>query len=383
MEGKKKILFLYLDSGGGHKAPAMAVANWINEHEGHRAKAVVANGISSKNVLTETIIEQGYRIVTTRFPTIWKSFYDMSQPRLSLFVNSVIIVFNALFHLAGLLWREKPDMVVNCHFLLNYPLKILRRATRGRFKVITLCTDPFTIHPFWLYKQYGTLLVFSKVAREEIMAFYRVPPYRLPLFSWVLQERYSSVLTRDRVLELKKEFGLDPDKRLVLIAGGGEGLPGTEKYFTALLDSWAEFDIVVACGKNESIRRHCEEILKKKAPKRTVKVIGFTKLMYEYVNCAELVISKAGTSTVMETLSQGKPLIIAQYLYGQEFGNAVFVVRKGLGLYAPKPSEMRSSVERLLSDPKAYRRITERIVKAEIKNGTPDVVAYILKKIGA
>ncbi len=383
MESKKKILFLYLDSGGGHKAPAMAVADWINKHEGHRAEAIVANGVSPKNFITAALLEQGYRVITTRFPAIWKTFYDMSLPRVSLFLNSISILLNSLTHLALLLRRERPDVVVNCHFLLNSPLKVLHRSPGCRFKLLTLCTDPFTIHPFWFYKQYGTVLLFSRIAREEIMASYRIPPERVPIFPWVLQERYSAALPKERVLELKREFGLDPEGRVVLIAGGGEGLPHTENYFSSLLDSWAEFDLVVACGKNEGIKRRCEDILRRKSPRRTVKILGFTKLMYEYLNCADLVISKAGTSTVMETLSQGKPLLIAQYLYGQEFGNAAFVVRKGLGVYAPKPAEMRSTVERFLSDPKAYRRVKERIAKADIRNGTPEVASYILRKAGA
>jgi processive 1,2-diacylglycerol beta-glucosyltransferase/1,2-diacylglycerol 3-beta-galactosyltransferase len=358
----------------------MAVAGWINRYAAQEAKAVVANGVSSANFIVQAILEQGYRLVTTRMPSVWKSVYDFSQPRLSLFLNSISIIFNSTFYLWNLIRREKPDMVVNCHFLVNSTLKILRRVFGMKFKVLTLCTDPFTIHPFWFYKQTGTVLLFSQIARNEIMVYYRIPPERVPVFPWVLQERYSAPLPADAIPGLKASFGLDPAKKLVLITGGGEGLPGTERYFQALLSSKADFELVVLCGKNRSILKHCREILRKRPTGRTVHVLGFTPKMYEYLNCADLVVSKAGTSTVMETLTMGKPLLIAQYLYGQEFGNAVFVVRKGLGVYAPRPAQLRAAVERLLSDQQAYNRIIERIRAAGIRNGTPEVARYILDR---
>jgi processive 1,2-diacylglycerol beta-glucosyltransferase/1,2-diacylglycerol 3-beta-galactosyltransferase len=278
--------------------------------------------------------------------------------------------------------REKPATVVSCHFLLNVPLKILRRLFGLRFKLLTLCTDPFSIHPFWFYKQYGKVLLFSRIARDEIMAQYRIPSDRLPVFPWVMQEKFSTPIPSERLPAIKESLGFDPKKRLVLISGGGEGMPRTEKYFSALLESKEEFDIAIACGKNLSIKRHCEAILQKSQKDRNVKIYGFTDKMYELINACDIVVSKAGTSTVMESLMMGKPLIIAQYLYGQEFGNAMFVVRKGMGTYLPQPAALRAYVEKLIRAPEAYKRIVEKIWKAELRNGTAEVAEYILGQTG-
>jgi processive 1,2-diacylglycerol beta-glucosyltransferase/1,2-diacylglycerol 3-beta-galactosyltransferase len=378
VSAQKKIVFLYLDTGGGHKAPAKALSDWINGHQGQRAKAVLHNGVSPKNFIAQAILEQGYRLVTTRMSLLWKSFYDLSQPKIVLFLNSISITLIALTHLMSVIRAERPDTVVSCHFLLNTPLKILRRLMGFKFKVLTLCTDPFTIHPFWFYKQNGTVLLFSKIARDEIIVSYRIDSERVPVFPWVMQEKFSAPLAPGAIPGVRSALGLSPSKKTVVISGGGEGLPGTEKYFKALLASNQEFDLVVICGKNKAILRHCRDILKKNPTPRKVQVLGFTPRMYEYINCADLIVSKAGTSTIMETLMMGKPLIIPQYLYGQEFGNAAFVVRKGLGAYTPKPSDLRLTVEKLLGDTAAYERIVDRIRRANLRNGTADVARYIL-----
>lgn len=383
MAEKPSVLFLYLNSGGGHKAPATALANWINRHQGHRARAIAANGISRYNVLAEFLLSRVYRFLTTGVPAMWKPFYKMSQPRMQNYGNSLIMVLNSTFHLWNLIRKEKPSVVVACHLLLNFPLKVLRRVFGMKFTILTLCTDPFTIHPFWFWKQYGTVLVFSRIAREEIMATYRIGPERLPVFPWVMQERFSAPLSPSVIPDLKAELGFRANKRLILLSGGAEGLPRTEKYFSALLSSKADFDIAVVAGKNNSIKRRCEEILASRSTEKAVRVFGFTERMYDLVNCSDLVVSKAGTSTVMETLAMGKPLLIAQYLYGQEFGNAMFVVRKGLGDFVPRPRDLLGLVERILAKPALYERYLERIRAAGLTNGTPEVAEYIIKKAGA
>ncbi len=382
MDQKPGILFLYLKTGGGHRAPAKALCDWINEHGSERAQAYLENGVSDNNVFADLILEQGYKIVTTRLPFMWKSFYDMSQPKSALFINSISITVNSLFNLVKLVLKHRPLTIVSCHFLLNVPLKILRRLFGLNFKLFTLCTDPFSIHPFWFYKQYGRVLLFSHIAREEIMALYRIPAERLPVFPWVMQEKFSTPLPKERQPALKEELGFPADKPLVLIAGGGEGLPKTEIYFSALLDSTEDFSIAVACGKNSSIKRHCESILRKKGRGRKVRIYGFNPIMYELVNASDLVVSKAGTSTVMETLMMGKPLLIAQYLYGQEFGNAMFVVRKGLGAYLPQPRALRAYVEKMIRDPAAYKKVVSKIQNAGLRNGTAEVAEYILSESG-
>jgi UDP-N-acetylglucosamine:LPS N-acetylglucosamine transferase len=382
LEKKPVILFLYLKTGGGHMAPAKALTDWINGNASDRARAVIENGVSDNNFIAELLLEQGYKIVTTRFPFIWKPFYDLSQPRSMLFANSIGITLASLFNLAKVIIRNKPVTVVTCHFLLNVPLKVLRRLFGLKFKLLTLCTDPFTIHPFWFYKQYGKVLLFSEIARDEIMASYRIAPERLPVFPWVMQSKFSKPIAVAEIPAVKERLGFTPGKNLVLISGGGEGLPRTEKYFSALLESKADFELAVVCGKNKRIKRHCAAINRKKGRGRKVIIYGFTPHMYELVNACDIVVSKAGTSTVMETLVMEKPLLIAQYLYGQEFGNAMFVVRKSLGAYLPKPGALRTFVEKLISEPAAYQRIVSKIRKAKITNGAAKVSEYILDQSG-
>jgi UDP-N-acetylglucosamine:LPS N-acetylglucosamine transferase len=379
-----KILFFYLNTGGGHKAPAKALADWINKRRPEEARAVVANGVSDKNPVLALVLEQGYRIITTQFPRAWKAFYETSQPRFALFFNSMAMSLVSTCNLIRTIRREKPDLVVNCHFLLGVPLKVVRRLFGLRFKLITLCTDPFSIHPFWFYRQNGTVMVFSKIARDEAMALHKVPAARVPVFPWVMQEKFSERLSAEQCEEFKASLGLEPGRPLVLVSGGGEGLPKTEKYFEALLSSAVEFDIVVVCGRNRIIKRHCDELLERyeneaaKPFRHQVLVFGFTPRMYELINAAYLVISKAGTSSIMETLLMGKPLIIAQYIFGQELGNAGYVVRKGMGGYAPVPDGLKASVERLVADNDAYQQFVGRIADANIENGTPKVARFLL-----
>ncbi len=184
-------------------------------------------------------------------------------------------------------------------------------------------------------------------------------------------------LCPDEIRERKKAFGLRSECPLVLLAGGGEGLSNGDRMLSELLQSSLDFDLAIVCGHADDLHERCSRIAQSVAT-RCVKVYGFTDRMYDLMNCADVVIGKAGPATVMEVLLLRKPLIITSYMYGQERGNVDFVKRNRLGFFVQRPEGVRDRVEHILGEPDNLAVIHENIDRVGINNGTEQIAEYIL-----
>jgi 1,2-diacylglycerol 3-beta-galactosyltransferase len=66
---------------------------------------------------------------------------------------------------------------------------------------------------------------------------------------------------------------------------------------------------------------------------------------------ADMIVTKAGPSSITEALSAGLPIILSGALPGQEEGNVDYIVREGAGVWAPKPAQVAAAVRAWLDRP--------------------------------
>ena len=79
----------------------------------------------------------------------------------------------------------------------------------------------------------------------------------------------------------------------------------------------------------------------------------------------------------METLSVGKPLILASYVRGQELGNMLYVTQNQLGWYIPQPRKIIKKVKEIITDDSLLHTIEERIDAMHIENGLDAIADFI------
>lgn len=98
--------------------------------------------------------------------------------------------------------------------------------------------------------------------------------------------------------------------------------------------------LVIIAGRNEKLRRQLQQ-LEWNIP---AQVHGFVTNMPDWMRASDLVITKAGPGTIMETLAAGKPMILSGYLRGQEEGNVRFVQESGVGVLRSSPHAVASQL---------------------------------------
>nr|GEU98808.1 monogalactosyldiacylglycerol synthase, chloroplastic [Tanacetum cinerariifolium] len=73
-------------------------------------------------------------------------------------------------------------------------------------------------------------------------------------------------------------------------------------------------------------------------------VKGFVTKMEECMGACDCIITKAGPGTIAEAMIRGLPIILNDYIAGQEVGNVPYVVENGCGKFSKSPKEIATIV---------------------------------------
>ena len=79
--------------------------------------------------------------------------------------------------------------------------------------------------------------------------------------------------------------------------------------------------VVAICGKNRALKHKLEIDY---AEQEMVKILGYTENMREWMQTADVLITKAGGVTISEALASNIPLILFNPVPGQEMENAIY-----------------------------------------------------------
>ncbi|NMB82762.1 MAG: hypothetical protein GYA14_13190, partial [Ignavibacteria bacterium] len=179
------------------------------------------------------------------------------------------------------------------------------------------------------------------------------------------------------IVSLKKLYGVE-NKNVLLILGGGDGIPKGKRILMNLLKNKDEYAIIIVCGKNKKLFNQATQIKTKYNWKNLV-VYGFVDFVYDLICLSDLVITKCGASTFMEILMSGKIPIVNSYIWEQEKGNVDFIVDNKLGVYEKRVNRLPQIVNHLFNDKDAFDEFKKNIENIRLINGTNDVAEFITK----
>ncbi len=373
---QQRIAFLYLNTGGGHVAPARALSRRISERYPQECETFLFNGFSDRMKLSRFMFEDGYRIASNYFQPGYVLFYQVTSNALSIRAGNYLISLKGLPYLVDFLRDQGITKVVCLHeVLIIMARRAIDRVNRN-IKLVTLVTDPFTAHPLWFHVKNQDLVVFSEKLRKEAVERYGFPRDRVRSFPFILNPIFERRYSEDEKAAVRRRLGIPAANPVILIAGGGEGLQGAESLIRLFLRMGRTETLIVVCGRNRLLRRHARSMTERSGAKNVI-VFGFVDFMCDLVNVADAVITKAGASTVLEILAAGKPAIFSTYIRGQELGNVLYAVYNRVAWYIKKPKEILEKAFELTGNPGLRGEIRHRIDALGIRNGLEDMAEYI------
>ena len=181
----------------------------------------------------------------------------------------------------------------------------------------------------------------------------------------------------------KKEFGLDENKKLVLIVMGSLGSQTINEKMFEYIPSFRtkDYQVVYVTGND-----NYEKIKTKMFPEN-VKVVPFIKDMPGLMKSTDLMISRAGASTMSEIMALGIPTIFIPSPYvtnNHQFKNAMDLVKKDAALILEEKDLNKNNfiriIDETLENEEKYNKIKDNLSKLGIKDSAARIY-NILKEM--
>lgn len=367
-------MFVYLKTGGGHYSPAKALSDYINSQFPDSCETCLVDGLNGSYKFSQMILERGYSFLQNHAVWIYEFIYLIHKIKFVASLSNYLITKDTIKYLTEQINREQPATIVVVHsFLINPVFEIIKKA-RLNPKVLVVVTDPYTAHPLWFANEDANFVVFSDELKAKCIDK-GICENKISVFPFVVNIKYSKALEKDSISKLKRNYSLKHDKT-VLIIGGADGLKNGARLILEIHKKVNNINLIFVCGRNEKLYKEILDIKMKKALDDLI-VLGFAENVYELINLADLVITKCGASTIMEILLLKKIPLINSYLWEQEKGNLDYIVNNELGFYIKNSHKAAEKIFELVSNSKLINEYETNIARKNIKNGLPDVAAFI------
>lgn len=379
-------------------------------------------------------------------PRQWKLFYHLS--------NNILYELAYDFHTWLTCERDvrrridefDPDVVVSVHPTMNnVPMISTRKVAKKRGKSIpffTVVTDFGSAHTTWFQKGVDGMFVASDRIRKLAKRRGRVADDKLVMsglpirHDFAVQAERLGDRTSERGVEYQREvrekLGFlvgDPDRKMVLVMGGGEGVGSLSDIVDGLYAKFrkagTDATIYVVCGRNEKLKKELEtrcwdtvlqqsHLPKKKfsplsllRPRRSRRIqraldkarakakaeeksgrhhapgrvdvvgLGFVTNMDEYMVAADVLVTKAGPGTIAEAAAVGLPVMLTSFLPGQEAGNVNVVLDGGFGDYCEDPDGIADEVSCWLGNARLMRGMSRRAREVGCPHAASDIALEI------
>lgn len=374
---QQKHLFLYLKTGGGHFAPARSIAQYIGKKYGNRANVALMDGFTGVHKWVKCVVEDGYRQSQNRAIWVFEALYALNKLPLIAKLTAMLLSFFVKPHLQKHIFEQNPQRIIIFHFFLIRPVMRILNEVNLDIPVVVVVTDPFTAHPIWFLDKRPRFVVFSEKLKQYCIRK-DIPEHSIKVFPFVLDERFTQPMSPALSRMMKENLGFNPHKRLVLILGGGDGIPRGEKILKNLFKNNTTTEVAIVCGKNKLLYYKAWQ-LKSKYNLQSLKIYGFVDFVYELINIADVVITKCGASTFMEILISGKIPVVIDYIWEQEKGNMEFICQHSMGIYEKDISRLSAKINEIIYNPHICNVFKNNIENQRLTNGTPMVSVFLMQ----
>lgn len=367
----------YLKTGGGHYSAAQALAKQMNDDRSIGAEPVLINPIENNQFL-KNILEGGYGKLSNDFKYLWPALYNIHKSdQMILFIQSLMQMILA-DNIEKQIKVRKIQRIVILHFLLIKPVETALRRNGWEIPTVTVILDPFTAHPIWYTGNNFPIYCFSdQVVHDIINKGDNSKP--INLYPVILDPKFSSGEVEEKTESTMEKYNFNPSRKRILIMGGGEG-GGRKSQFLLqyLVTHDYGFEIIFVCGKSEKLYKSTRKIVEESG-RDDIFLFGFVNMINELINVSDVVITKAGPASIMETLFMGKPLIVYDYMYGQEEGNIDFIERNKLGVFESEPERIVSAIEYVMK-PSYLDEFKKHLSELNLENGTEPIAKAIMSE---
>jgi UDP-N-acetylglucosamine--N-acetylmuramyl-(pentapeptide) pyrophosphoryl-undecaprenol N-acetylglucosamine transferase len=198
----------------------------------------------------------------------------------------------------------------------------------------------------------------------------------------VRQALLDSTITREKALAT---FGLEANKKTVLLVGGSLGARTINESVLQHLQQIEESGLQFIWQTGKYYSQQIAEQLKEKGQPANLKVMDFISDMAAAYKAADLVISRAGASSISEFCLIGKPVILVpspNVAEDHQTKNAMALVKRGAALFvedSEAPEKLINLAIAAVNDEAKLRSLSENVLKMALPNSAEIIAKEVIK----
>jgi processive 1,2-diacylglycerol beta-glucosyltransferase len=317
-------------------------------------------------------INRLYLRVVQKIPGLWNALYDN---------QACAKVLRKFYPPPGLrlsrslrmnLEFQRLDIAVCTHALALSALAFEKGKGRMPALLVGALTD-YAVHDYWISPQVDLYLVPTKQVKQEMIAR-GVEPARIRVTGIPIHEQFNATpMSREKA---RKQLGLLPNLRTILVAGGSKGIGPLNQIVYSLSRLDLDLQIIVLCGINDSLYKKLQRRISKISKTRFL-MKASTPQIIQCLSAADIYVGKAGGVSLAEALATGAPSMILMPLPGQEERNAAMLDAHGAARIVRRLSELPGAVAKLLQSPKDLADLKENAQRL----ARPDAAQHACREI--
>lgn len=363
----KRILFLFSDTGGGHRAAAEAIRDALLIRHPEEAAVEMVDVFRDYSPFPFKYMPEMYPWIISRGKTSWGWTYNLTNTNSSAQLLSNGMYMSIEKGLTRMFAEHPADAVVCVHSVLMRPSMQALMQQPQRPPFVAVVTDLVSTHHFWYDKHVERCLVPTQAAFERGLRS-DLKPEQLRVTGLPVHPQFAQRL-KDKT-SARKELGWNINLPTVLLIGGGEGMGPLYKTARAINDQNLRCQLVIVAGRNQALR----EQLESSAWNQPTHIYPFVTNMPLLMAGADVLVTKAGPGTISEACIAGLPVILYDAIPGQETGNIDFVVQSNAGVYAPSARAVTEALSRWLAEgPAGLKRRSDNARRLGRPNAVWDI----------
>ena len=331
---------------------------------------LVDDSLDHTNVLHRQLYSTLYKRLSAVLPEFLGWWYVSSDDPWVSDKSRLALDLPQALPLVNLVRDFKPDSVICTHFMPAGVLSFLIGLGRLEAELGIVVTD-YHFHAFWITRAFSWYFVAQEEDRIHMEGL-GLPADRIHVTGIPIEREFSRPVDRAAVLQ---RHGLNPTRPTLLVAGGTLGLSPASAVVRRLLQLDRDFQAIIACGKNEDLRKEIEGLTAEHRDRFCV--LGFTHEMPDLLGAATLLLSKPGGLTTAEALARGLPMVVLDPIGGQEERNSDVLLEAGAAVKCTEVTILNHKLSRLLDDPARIAAMSENARRLG-RPGAADEIARIV-----
>lgn len=300
--------------------------------------------------LFKRFYSESYVQMVNRAPELWGYLYQQSEKK-PYRKQGLVKAFDQINYRRYLrtLQDVRPDAVLCTHFLpyISISQELQKNKITSPFYSVT--TD-FDIHQLWIDPIIKRYFVFHEESAWQLHSKH-VPEDKIKITGIPIMPEFT---TRTRTAKAREKLGILKNNFTILSLSGGLGMGKVTDIVEQIVSTLTffpnkKFNLVVVCGKNERVRAQMQAL--SVPPNIELYIHGFINNIHDFMDAADILISKAGGLTSSEALAKSLPMLIIDPIPGQESRNTDLIVEHQAGWKAINLANLSYKLSAVIKTP--------------------------------